>query len=198
MRGRPIDLTGQRFGRLTVEGLADTGGSGRIWECVCDCGNRRQIRTGKLRCGDYVSCGCLRAERMRERHATTRIPAKERHKQCSRCKETLPLTQFNKSKRAYSGYQTRCKGCSAVYECKRRFKVSMEEAEALVEQRKTAVCAVCSTDQNIHIDHDHATGKIRGFLCGSCNRALGMLQDDWHRIIKLVTYLHPRESDDPF
>lgn len=40
-----------------------------------------------------------------------------------------------------------------------------------------------------HVDHDHATGKVRGFLCSRCNKALGMLRDDPVRIRGLLAYL---------
>lgn len=45
-------------------------------------------------------------------------------------------------------------------------------------------CAVCRTGkpggrgERWHIDHDHVTGQVRGLLCGKCNSAIGMLQDD--------------------
>lgn len=43
-------------------------------------------------------------------------------------------------------------------------------------------CAICyrkfDTEQTSHIDHSHKTGKTRGLLCGACNRAIGLLQDD--------------------
>jgi|SRR6266702_2133022 len=45
-------------------------------------------------------------------------------------------------------------------------------------------CAVCRTDrpggrgERWHIDHDHVTGQVRGLLCGRCNSAIGLLQDD--------------------
>lgn len=58
------DLTGQRFGRLTV--LRGTGRSrksqGRTWLCVCDCGAETEVATGTLRRGHTRSCGCLLRE----------------------------------------------------------------------------------------------------------------------------------------
>jgi hypothetical protein len=38
------------------------------------------------------------------------------------------------------------------------------------------------------LDHDHKTSRIRGILCGSCNRALGLLRDEPQRIEKLLRY----------
>lgn len=56
---RRIDLTGQRFGSLTV--VREVGTDSRhqvIWECQCDCGNVTQSTTGALRRGSKKSCGC--------------------------------------------------------------------------------------------------------------------------------------------
>lgn len=54
-----FDLTGQRFGCLTVVKKAEKEKDGRgRWICECDCGNRRAIRTDLLRSGNAKSCGC--------------------------------------------------------------------------------------------------------------------------------------------
>lgn len=70
-----IDLTGQRFGRLTVlergedyisppsaTGYGDRTVSPR-WICQCDCGRRVLVMGASLRRGASRSCGCLRRER---------------------------------------------------------------------------------------------------------------------------------------
>lgn len=51
------DLTGQKFGRLTVvEYLPDK----HKWLCKCDCGNYKEIFTSKLTSLHTKSCGCLK------------------------------------------------------------------------------------------------------------------------------------------
>ena len=56
-----IDLTGQRFGRLTVQYRVDNGPRGETrWLCLCDCNNTVIVTTGKLRSGHTQSCGCMR------------------------------------------------------------------------------------------------------------------------------------------
>lgn len=57
------DLTNQRFGRLLVVKFAGNGKNGiPMWECLCDCGNKKNVSTGHLVHGDTQSCGCLLAE----------------------------------------------------------------------------------------------------------------------------------------
>jgi hypothetical protein len=58
------DLTGQRFGRLTVARLGDRRRKQRRWICSCDCGADTIVPTDHLRSGHTTSCGCLRQETM--------------------------------------------------------------------------------------------------------------------------------------
>lgn len=57
---RGINLNGQRFGFLTVEGLdiEKSTPEKKYWICQCDCGNRISVSTGDLRSGNTQSCGC--------------------------------------------------------------------------------------------------------------------------------------------
>lgn len=55
-----LNLTGQRYGRLTVVGPAENIGGRTAWLCRCDCGRETVVRTCHLRAGHVVSCGCMR------------------------------------------------------------------------------------------------------------------------------------------
>lgn len=60
---KPIDLTGNRYGKLVVIARAYTSNDGSLyWKCLCDCGNTKLVRAGNLRTGAVKSCGCLRKE----------------------------------------------------------------------------------------------------------------------------------------
>lgn len=57
-------------------------------------------------------------------------------------------------------------------------------------------CQICEVELNSTrdkcgrcVDHDHATGKVRGILCNNCNRALGMMHDDPVKLTKAAEYL---------
>ena len=64
MPGKARDLTGERFGRLTVIQRAE-GYKNRqsTWLVRCDCGNEKIVRGDNLTCGHTISCGCLRKEK---------------------------------------------------------------------------------------------------------------------------------------
>ncbi len=72
------DLTGQRFGSLTVIERAENTPQGQArWKCKCDCGNETIVRGSQLRRGDIISCHCVTTQRVTERN-TTHGHAKER------------------------------------------------------------------------------------------------------------------------
>lgn len=56
------DLTGKRFGRLTVIGIHPTETRKTFWVCQCDCGNIKIVRSDSLQRGAIRSCGCLKKE----------------------------------------------------------------------------------------------------------------------------------------
>lgn len=66
-RGSRTDLSGRRFGRLTVIRSTDRrDGKGCVyWLCRCDCGNEVEVTGDKLLYGNYRSCGCLKEENMK-------------------------------------------------------------------------------------------------------------------------------------
>lgn len=62
--GKFVDLTGNRFGRLTVIERVENSKDNRTqWLCVCDCGNKKYIIGKNLREGKTKSCGCLLKEK---------------------------------------------------------------------------------------------------------------------------------------
>lgn len=58
-----LDITNQKFGKLTAISFDYTKNNQSYWKCLCECGNGKTIRLGDLR-GNYTkSCGCLHKER---------------------------------------------------------------------------------------------------------------------------------------
>lgn len=66
-----IDLTGQKFGKWTVNNYVGRS----MWECVCDCGTVAKVESYSLRSGNSRSCGCLTKEiasKTHKKHGYTR------------------------------------------------------------------------------------------------------------------------------
>lgn len=61
---------GDRFGRLTVVSEGKLSGRNRYWNCICDCGNKKEICYSSLSRGSSKSCGCLNSEMARKRKTT--------------------------------------------------------------------------------------------------------------------------------
>jgi hypothetical protein len=72
-------------------------------------------------------------------------------------------------------------------------------------KRQSGCCAICETSKSTStygknisphfaIDHDHATGRIRGLLCNNCNRALGLFGDSVVVLKNATKYLSKHET----
>lgn len=91
-----IDLTGQRFGRLTVKCRAENDSSEKAcWLCVCDCGNETVVRSDRLKNGNTKSCGCYNQETRSKTHKKHGCRNKRVYRiwchiksRCHNCKDT--------------------------------------------------------------------------------------------------------------
>ena len=76
----------------------------------------------------------------------------------------------------------------------RKYGLAPEEYEAHFT-RQGGLCGICGDPPNgrwknrLHVDHDHATGAVRGLICVGCNRAIGYLNDDPQRAKRVADYL---------
>lgn len=81
-----------------------------------------------------------------------------------------------------------------AYNRRYKYGITAEAFDALLAIQG-GVCAVCRSDEwpgkdnRPHIDHCHATGRIRGILCGRCNTGLGQFGDDPARLRAAADYL---------
>lgn len=68
MGNKYIDLTGKRFGKLTVIERSGTLNTSAVWKCKCDCGKTTYVRSSPLRTGVIVSCGCIKKDRFKPKY----------------------------------------------------------------------------------------------------------------------------------
>ncbi|AGI10605.1 transcription factor [Bacillus phage MG-B1] len=60
--GKLIDLTGQKFGRLTCIEMVGRQNGHVVWKFKCDCGKNLNVRGLDVRRGNTNSCGCYQKE----------------------------------------------------------------------------------------------------------------------------------------
>lgn len=74
----------------------------------------------------------------------------------------------------------------------RRYGMTLDDYDVLLKQQK-GVCAICGNSpkkgKNLHIDHDHNTGVIRGLLCFRCNFGLSYFGENVDTLEKAFKYL---------
>lgn len=125
-------------------------------------------------------------------------------RRCPVCDLIKGLDVYTNDKHMPGGKCSRCRDCDRKrtrgkgyarerrQNLKRRFGLTPEQFVAMRESQ-WGLCAACrcTLEGGIkeHVDHDHATGKVRAILCCNCNQALGHAKEDIRRLLALVDYL---------
>ena len=131
---------------------------------------------------------------------------------CSICKTSFILsTVKNRNSRKYCSdkclrqfkiiserkYQKteKAKQVSHAGHLKRTYGITADEYWKLFEDQK-GMCKICERkdcgrkgSERLYVDHDHATGKVRGLLCQHCNQLLGASRDNTNILKNAVNYL---------
>lgn len=82
---------------------------------------------------------------------------------------------------------------------KKRHGISLKERKKLFDLQG-GLCLICIKKldfekNHTHYDHDHKTGKFRGFLCNRCNLGIGLFEDDIKILSSAITYLDKNEEN---
>lgn len=127
-------------------------------------------------------------EKIRERNARPEVRERQRARARrpdvrEKSRETTRAWRHSDEGRAWLRAYSRMRHCGGL---------TPEEQHALYESQK-GLCASCGDKlrpgRQTHLDHDHATGKARGYLCRCCNIAIAHLKDSPLRARKLAAYL---------
>lgn len=85
-------------------------------------------------------------------------------------------------------YKTTLRNCHL----NRSYGITQEEYLKIFEEQEKK-CAICGTSKfdkkGPAIDHCHDSGKVRGILCGKCNRGLGLFMDNINNLKVAIEYL---------
>lgn len=133
------------------------------------------------------------------------------HQDCSTCGKIKPYEEFYRDKHSINGVSYSCKTCMREYDAKYRttekyrikvrrqkwrdqgIKITYDEYKIMLAAQD-GKCAICERTVNqfgkgMCVDHDHATGAVRGILCTDCNMGIGNLKDDVRLVRKALKYL---------
>jgi hypothetical protein len=78
------------------------------------------------------------------------------------------------------------------WELKSKYGLTLDQWFDMLDAANN-VCEICGfAAETLCVDHDHATGKVRGVLCRKCNRAIGQFDDDPDLLRKAIDYLSSR------
>jgi hypothetical protein len=114
---------------------------------------------------------------------------------CSECQEMLPADRFYVRSTRTRGYTYRCKSCTPRRKNKpetnrkHRYGISQDRYEEILGSQN-GVCAICKGLEPLVVDHNHATGVVRGLLCHACNRGLGQFKDNISTLQTAIDYLN--------
>ncbi|AXH72004.1 MAG: recombination endonuclease VII [Podoviridae sp. ctbj_2] len=79
------------------------------------------------------------------------------------------------------------------YQLQKKFGITLAKY-AEMHKEQNGVCLICSQpertpNRNLAVDHCHTTGKVRGLLCGHCNKGIGHFYDRIDLLNKSIEYL---------
>ena len=131
-------------------------------------------------------------------------------KPCVKCNNVKPLTSFGSNWRRTDGSKSYMNVCSECTYASQRIVLKLKETTP--PPPDNYCCPICnSSSEDLKnkidtayqaynrgswvLDHDHSSGKFRGWLCNKCNSALGWLQDDINYVRRALNYLENFENN---
>lgn len=114
---------------------------------------------------------------------------------CIDCQKIKSIKEFPSIKKG-KYHRKRCNKCYWIHNKERfaryyrrsKYGFTEKSYQEFLDNHKRK-CALCSSDKDLVIDHDHATGDVRGLLCSHCNKGLGYFKDNKEALMKGVKYL---------
>lgn len=112
-------------------------------------------------------------------------------KTCPKCEVEKTQGDFRPRWNTPTGYSHWCKRCSWEYTLVSKYGLTADGYEA-IDRGQGGTCAICGAPpgkRRLAVDHDHATGAVRGLLCTKCNVGLGYFKDSAEGVRRALDYL---------
>jgi len=124
-------------------------------------------------------------EPLRPNHNAAKTACPNGHPYNSANTYVNPNSGHRLCRRCQNSYQS---GYMQGYLLKTRYRLThADRVRMLIEQ--DGLCAICYEEPATQVDHDHQTGEVRGLLCGTCNKGLGLFHDDVAALEGAVLYM---------
>lgn len=155
-------------------------------------------------------CSVCKEEKSLESFSPVPTGRLGRHSQCNKCRSAKQRTKRSQNRAHYNQVQREWyeRNNDHLREYRKQYyqrtkdkprkryprKTIAERYWGLLEQQNFC-CAICPEQLELRtggyaLDHDHATGKIRGFLCRPCNLGLGNFKDSPDLLHRAIDYLN--------
>lgn len=146
---------------------------------------------------------CKKEQPLDNYHKMTKAPDGLQY----RCKDCVKESEKNrkdyhkqKMKRLRANPEYRINEANNKRDYRLQYFYGITEGEYLnILEEQEHKCKICDTHQRelprrLAVDHNHETGKVRGLLCDSCNRALGLFKDSVTILEEATEYLKTEGS----
>lgn len=158
-----------------------------MWWFLCDCGVEKQMRLSHVQSGLSKSCGCLIAQKARERCGEKHYNYK------NGIRDWITNGREGKGHELWASDRLARVRCSAKKNGEPPVEGDEKDILRLWENcgGKCCICGIPDehADGGLGLDHCHNTGILRGFLCPRCNAALGGFDDDDMLLLSAVKYI---------
>lgn len=178
---------------------------------ICNmCEVEKPLSDYRVYSGKYYSNRCIKCINRKVVDSTV---GKTMQHTCVKCGKSKQRQSFVKDKRAKLGITNTCLKCyrptrKKDYQkhkekrnltCKKgwlrtKYSLTIEEYEQMLIDQNNS-CAICNRNiselkmQKLHIDHNHSTKQVRGLLCPSCNRLIGVSIESIDVLKSAIQYL---------
>ncbi|WP_428950971.1 endonuclease VII domain-containing protein [Streptomyces sp. cg35] len=167
----------------------------RMWAVSCKCGWRDPgpyaglvaaqdaYRAHIQRAYDERVLSCRRCGEVKE---LPRRLVQQGHHICADCEKERQDDWRTKNQERYHRSQRNAT-------LKKKYGITVDDYERMLAEQD-GCCAICPStaleeSKFFHVDHCHATGRVRGLLCNACNRGLGQFADDPDRLRTAAAYI---------
>ena len=161
-------------------------------QCVAERAARNRVGRPCITCGSPKEVGVPKGAKLCMTCAQTcyscqERPRKHQHRMCTAC-----IAKADKARNA----NPERKFMERITRVASKYKVTRAVAAVLSVMKTCSACGKdCSKPGQMHVDHCHSTGRVRGVLCFNCNAALGHVGDSIKRLNMLVDYINASKEE---